>query len=85
MGVTSVLEGYNHQRKSHVLLRLVQMKRHILKNALFVYEMWPLFVFKRKGNEVFLEDPYKISVSSNSCPVTFLVKFDLGVTLEEVI
>lgn len=53
MGVTSVLEGYNHQRKSHVLLRLVQMKRHLLKNALFVYEMWPLFVFKRKGNEFF--------------------------------
>ena len=27
------------------------MKRHLLKNALFVYEMWPLFVFKGKGNE----------------------------------
>lgn len=29
------------------------MKRHVLKKALFVYEMWPLFVFKRKGNEFF--------------------------------
>ena len=53
MGVTSVLKGYSHQRKPHVLLRLVvvQMKRYLLKNG-FVRVLNVALVCLR-GKEIF--------------------------------